>query len=201
MPLVWSFWRDSRWVFEGLVPIRPLARFWLTDAPPIGYTSGLPRGQMFKVLHNRIITVWYTITDETGRRVDQQLSDAPLVYLHGRQALLGNVQDQLEGHFAGHQIRLTLSPDEGFVSVTSEPLRADPISAVASAPGCAVLASIGDQDTTLWIRRATDAELELSADDPLVGRTLTIEVGVLDVRRATAAELAAGHPLEREEDH
>ncbi|GAA3894213.1 peptidylprolyl isomerase [Halomonas cibimaris] len=129
---------------------------------------------------------------------DSAARGQPLYYLHGHDNILPGLEHALAGYRPGDEARITLAPadaygerDEALVRQvgreafgTAEPVpgRRFQTEGEAGPQVVTVLAVDGDQIT-------------VDTNHPLAGQTLRYDVRILEVRDATRAELAKGHPL------
>ncbi len=128
----------------------------------------------------------------------------PLEYLHGHDNILPGLERDLAGKTAGDEVSVTLTAADAY-GLRNEAL----VQKVSRA-------SFGGADIEPGSRFQTEGEagpqivtvLAIDGDDvtvdtnhPLAGHTLRYQVSILDVREATRAELAKGHPLPPGTEH
>jgi FKBP-type peptidyl-prolyl cis-trans isomerase SlyD len=146
---------------------------------------------------DKVVTIDYSLTDEEGELIDSSVGEEPLVYLHGHHGIIPGLEQALSGHQAGDKVEVSIPPEEGYgdwdedlVEVVSVDDFDDPEEL-----------EIGTQFETMTddgTRLATVIDIEgdditVDLNHPLAGMTLNFDVTVLDVRDATAEELAHGH--------
>lgn len=154
-----------------------------------------------RLQHNRIGAIAYTLWVD-GKIEERILAEEPIEYLHGAENLLPSLEDALIGREAGSQFALELSPKDGYGEYDS-----DAIETIDRAEFELDTADIQVGDTLdIWkegdddiyeevtVLEITDTHIKLDFNHPLAGKTLTYEVEVVDVREATAEEIAAGMP-------
>jgi len=124
---------------------------------------------------------------------------AQLEYLHGGfGGIFPKVEEALEGKDVGHEMSLTLEPDDAFGEYDAELLRVEPRAQFPKEvevgmrfegiPG-------GDEDAAL-IYTVTDVSPEsvvVDGNHPLAGERLFFKAKVAGVRPATKEELQHGH--------
>ena len=65
------------------------------------------------ISRNKLVTITYSITDENGEMLES--NDIPTSYVHGLdKQIIEKIEKALEGHAAGDEVHVTLSPEEGF---------------------------------------------------------------------------------------
>ncbi|WP_152266790.1 FKBP-type peptidyl-prolyl cis-trans isomerase [Agriterribacter humi] len=144
---------------------------------------------------DKIVSIQYNATDETGVVVDSNTEFEPLEYLHGH----GNILETLENALSGLQIaeekKITLAPGEAYGEFNPElvfevnreqfPEGAEQIqlgTMVQSSDGLELIVTDIDGD-----------KIVLDGNHPLAGRTLHFSVTIKNIRQPTAEELSHGH--------
>ncbi|MBU2754465.1 peptidylprolyl isomerase [Acidithiobacillus sp. CV18-2] len=150
-----------------------------------------------KIAKDCVVTLDYTLTDEDGEILDSSEGDEPLVYLHGHGDIVPGLERALNGHQVGDQVEADVSPEDGYgdwdedlVDVVGKEDFDDPEELEVGAQF--------EVDTDEGVRIATVIEMEgeditVDLNHPLAGMNLHFAVKVLDVRAASAEELAHGH--------
>ena len=149
----------------------------------------------FAIAPSLVASLHYVLADEQGRTLDDSRArQQPLEYLHGHDNLFPALEAALVKRRAGEQLRVTLTPvdtygerDEALVSVS--PRTAFPKDQVLQA-GQRFQAQGPDGPRTVTVVEVDEAQVAVDANHPLAG-----EIEILEVREATRAELAKGHPL------
>lgn len=142
-----------------------------------------------------IVTLNFTLTDERGEMLEQ--SDPSIGYLHGGyNEIFPLVEAALQGKEVGHSFSITLRPQDAFGDFDQALCRTEARDAFpadlevgmrfAGLPEGA--ARIGS--TQYVVKAIGDETVKLDGNHPLVGKTLIFACSVVDVRRATSAELA-----------
>lgn len=153
-----------------------------------------------------VVTVDYTLTLDNGEVADTTRGKMPLRFLAGSGQLLPAFETALLGLAAGDETRISLSAGDGYGEYDEEAFEEVPIDQFPSdheiEPGMA----IGVQDSSGEIYEAYVEEVRgdvvvLNYNHPLAGEALHFQVKVLDVRQASAEELAHGHAHDGHEHH
>lgn len=152
-----------------------------------------------KIAKDRVVTAAYVFRDEHGESIYGSDTHGPMVYLHGSGAVLAGIEAALEGRSAGEKVSVTLSPEQAFGAhrpeLVFEAIRANLPPDVALTPGAEFYSGIGDRPAfRLRVVRVTDAGAVLDGNHPLAGKTLSVELEVLDVRAPSEAELRNRRP-------
>jgi FKBP-type peptidyl-prolyl cis-trans isomerase SlyD len=149
---------------------------------------------------SRVAILHYALLDASGRTLDDSRArQQPLEYLHGHANLFPALEAVLATHGPGARLSVTLAPadtygerDEALVS--DSPRSSFPEEQRLEA-GQRFQAQGPDGPRTVTLVAVDESRVTVDANHPLAGETLTYEIEILEVREATRAELAKGHPL------
>ncbi len=145
-----------------------------------------------------VVTLAFELKDADGKALEDE--DASMAYLHGGYGgIFPKVEEALEGKQAGHELAVTLEPEDAFGEYDAELLRVEPRDRFPETlevgmqfegvPG-------GDGEEEARIYSVTDITQEavvVDANHPLAGERLWFKCTVKDVRAATRDELTHGH--------
>lgn len=150
-----------------------------------------------KAAPGMVVSMHYTLTDDSGDVLDSSRGGEPFSYLHGHNNIIPGLEKALEGTEAGFKSKVTVAPTEGYGEKNPE--------AVFEAPrehfppdmkleiGARVYADGPNGPITLTVVKLTETGAVLDANHPLAGKTLHFDVEITTVRSATTEELAHGH--------
>ena len=150
-----------------------------------------------KIEKGRVVRMHYTLRDEGGTTIESSGGREPVSYLHGYGHLIPGLEKFLDGSQAGLQTTATILPQDAYgdkdeTAVIRAP-REDFPEGLNLEPGVEVQADTPDGPITFTVISVEGDEAVLDANHPLAGKTLTFDVEVLEVREATADEIAHGH--------
>ncbi|MBN2680066.1 peptidylprolyl isomerase [Acidithiobacillus marinus] len=146
---------------------------------------------------DKVVTIDYSLTDEEGELIDSSVGEEPLIYLHGHHGIIPGLEQALAGHRTGDKVEVSIPPEEGYGDWDE-----DLVEVVAREdfddPEELEIGTQFETETDEGMRLATVIDIEgedvtVDLNHPLAGMTLNFDVTVLDVRDATAEELAHGH--------
>lgn len=150
-----------------------------------------------KIAKDSVVTMNYTLKNDAGEVMDTSAGRAPLVYLHGVGALIPGLENELEGKMANDKVSAVIAPEDAYGARSEDLLR------VVSKDGFQ-----GEEELQAGMRVQLDTEhgpmvavvstitgdeVTLDMNHPLADMTLYFDVEVVDVRPATADEVAHGH--------
>jgi FKBP-type peptidyl-prolyl cis-trans isomerase SlyD len=151
-----------------------------------------------RIERGAVVTLAFELKDADGKSLEDE--DATMAYLHGGYGgIFPKVEEALEGKEAGHELSITLEPEDAFGEYDAELLRVEPRDRFPEilevgmqfegVPG-------GDGEEEARIYSVTDITKEavvVDANHPLAGERLWFKCTVKGVRAATGDELKHGH--------
>jgi FKBP-type peptidyl-prolyl cis-trans isomerase SlyD len=157
-------------------------------APTEGRASRVDRGT--------VVTLAYEMKDCDGVALDEP--GAELAYLHGYGGIFPKVEKALQGKRVGHEMSVTLDPDDAFGEYDADLLRVeererfpDPLEVGMRFEGIP-----GDRAEDARIYTVTDItpdKVVVDGNHPLAGERLWFKCKVKGIRPATEDEIAQGH--------
>ena len=147
------------------------------------------------IKRDKYVSLTYTITDENNEILER--IDMPIGYVHGRDnQVIEKVEAALEGHEAGDEISVELSPEEGFGQHQSELTFTDDIENVPNEfrhVGAEVEFQNDKGESRMFrVSRIENGKLTVDGNHPFAGKVITYNIRVADVRDATPEEIANG---------
>ena len=151
-----------------------------------------------QIAANKAVSIDYTLTNEGGEVIDSSAGGAPLVYLHGAGNITVGLEKALEGKQPGDELDVTIEPQEAYGDYSVE------LEAVLNRAmfegvdelevGMQFHASAPDGGMQIvTIRDIEGEDVTVDGNHPLAGQSLNFKVKVIDVRDASAEEIAHGH--------
>ena len=149
-----------------------------------------------KIGDKKAVTFHYKLSDDGGTVLDSSEGRAPLTYLHGQGNIVPGLEKALEGKQAGDEVKAIVPPAEGYgtrdeANVRNVPRRRLPEGKIA--PGMRLQLQTDQGPIVATVQAIRGDYVTIDANHPLADKTLHFEVKVVDVRDATAEELAHGH--------
>lgn len=152
-----------------------------------------------KVEADRVVTLEYKLSTDTGLIESSVGRGAPVAFIHGRGFMLPGLDAQLDGLEAGEKKEFELPPEEAFGTIeqqTTKPM------AKTEFPEDAEL-SIGtkfqaklpgsDMQITLEVvKELDDDKVEIRMIHPYAEKVIQCEITIVGVRAATPKELETG---------
>jgi len=143
-----------------------------------------------------VVQFHYTVKDG-AMSLESSYSGEPVLYLHGHGNLMPALEEALVGKANGEELSVTLPPEQAYgVREESEPRRV-PIKHLLTKgkikPGDIVQVRTEQGPMEAVVVKVGLKNVDLDTNHPYAGKTLTFEVKIMEVREATAEELAHGH--------
>jgi FKBP-type peptidyl-prolyl cis-trans isomerase SlyD len=147
-----------------------------------------------------VVIMQYTLRADDGDEVlDASEPDEPMAYLHGADNIVPGLEKALTGKTVGYKGKITVSPEEGYGEREDEepdeiPRKAFPPD-MEIEPGMTFMAEgPNDEHAPIWVIGVEGDKIIVDSQHPLSGKTLHFEVEILGIRKASADEIAHGHP-------
>jgi FKBP-type peptidyl-prolyl cis-trans isomerase SlyD len=145
----------------------------------------------------KVVTVHYRLTGDDGALLDSSEAQEPLTYLHGYDGLLPGLERGIEGLEPGQNSRVDLlaadaygpHDPEAVIHAARDQFPED----MVLAPGIEVSARSDEGTLTFRVVEVSETGAVLDGNHPLAGQNLHFQVEVVEVRNATAEEIAHGH--------
>jgi FKBP-type peptidyl-prolyl cis-trans isomerase SlyD len=149
------------------------------------------------IAQNSVVTIHYTLKDDTGVVIDSSREGDPIAYLHGHGNLVPGLERELEGKNTGDKVNVSVTPEQGYGEydknlVQQVPRRA--LQGIANVKvGMRLQAQTPQGSRAVVVTRLVGDMVTIDGNHPLAGKNLNFDVEITDVRDATAEELEHGH--------
>mgnify|MGYP005865959853 CR=1 FL=1 len=147
-----------------------------------------------RIAPNKLVAITYSIKDEAGELLEH--SDMPISYIHGgRSDLFEKIEAALEGRQQGETVEVTLSPEEGFGQRDPSLTFTDDLDNVPEQYreiGAEVEMQKDQGESRIFhVTNIENGRLTVDGNHPFAGKTLVFTVKIIDIRDATAEDVAA----------
>jgi FKBP-type peptidyl-prolyl cis-trans isomerase SlyD len=145
---------------------------------------------------DRVVTIHYTLKDESGTVIDSSAGGEPLAYIQGHGNLVSGLEKALEGKEDGAAVSVTVSPAEGYGMRDEALIQRVPKRTLQGGnikKGMQFQARTDDGMRLFTVTAVIGDMVTLDGNHPLADRQLHFDVQVVSVREATAEELEHGH--------
>jgi len=150
-----------------------------------------------QIAPDAVVSIHYTLTDDTGETLDSSAGGEPLAYLHGKGNLIPGLENALAGKQTGDKLQVTVAPAEGYGEYDKGLLQNVPRRSFKGVGNVQVGMQFQVQSPqgprTVTVTRLVGDMVTVDGNHPLAGKNLNFEVEITDVRVATEEELEHGH--------
>jgi FKBP-type peptidyl-prolyl cis-trans isomerase SlyD len=151
-------------------------------------------GSIVKISRNHVVTLKYQVTDRDGEVVDA--GQEHLVYLHGGYGgLFDALEVALQGKSVADTFSVALTADEAFGEYDEELVSVEPRDAFPPNIEIGTQVELDDEagESMLFSITHIDGDnVTINGNHPLCGLDLVFSGTIVDVRPATAKEIARG---------
>jgi FKBP-type peptidyl-prolyl cis-trans isomerase SlyD len=150
-----------------------------------------------KITRDKVVSLHYTLRNDSGDTIDSSTGAEPLAYLHGSGNILPGLENALEGREPGEKLSVRLVAKDAYGERSDALVQVVPRKALATIGkirvGTQFHAQVQGGARVMTITAVEKDEITIDANHPLAGVDLNFEVEVIDVRDASAEEMAHGH--------
>ncbi|MFC3031896.1 peptidylprolyl isomerase [Pseudoalteromonas fenneropenaei] len=149
-----------------------------------------------KIAQNSVVKLHYAVLDNDQNTIDNTFDDEPMEVIIGSGYLIPGLEEALIGKQAGDTLSVNVPPEKGYGERFDDLTQAVPKSMFEGMDievGMQFRATTDEGDQLVVIIGIEEEDVIVDANHPLSGIALNFDVEVLDVREATAEELAHGH--------
>ncbi len=150
-----------------------------------------------QVAKDAVVSIDYTLTGPDGAVIDSSSGREPLPYLHGAGNIIPGLEKALEGKSVGENIKVTVSPEEGYGQLDPKAVQAVPKSAFQGVPEIKIGMQFRSQGQhgmqVVTVTKIENDTITVDGNHPLAGVTLNFDVTIKEIRAASKEELDHGH--------
>ncbi len=139
----------------------------------------------------KYVSIRYTIRDQEGNVVEQH--DLPIGFVYGSDTeLIGGMDRAIVGKAPGAEVEVSLAPQDAFGERDPELTFTDELDNVPPQfrhVGAEVqMQNEAGEAKTFFISKIEDGQVTIDGNHPLAGKTLVVQVKILEVRDAQPGE-------------
>ena len=150
-----------------------------------------------QITNNTVVYFHYTLRNEAGETVETSADAEPSTYLHGANNILPGLESALEGKESGDSVEVTLPPDQAYGPVQPDRVQRVPVKHLIFKgklqPGLTVQVNTAEGRRPATVVKAGKFRADIDTNHPLAGQTLTFSIDILELRQASAEEVAHRH--------
>ena len=150
-----------------------------------------------EISSDRVVTIHYTLKDDSGTVLDSSAGGEPLAYIQGHGNLVSGLEKALEGKEHGSSVAVVVAPAEGYGERDEALIQRVPKRTLQGSgdikKGMQFQARTDDGMRLFTVTAVIGDMVTLDGNHPLADQTLHFDIEVVGVREATAEELEHGH--------
>ncbi len=147
--------------------------------------------------NNKVVSINYHLTNESGETLDTSEGREPLVYIQGHQNIIPGLEDELAGKAVGDKFKVTVPPEKGYGNYEKEMLQVIPKSSFKGVDkievGMQFQVNTPQGMQIIAVTKIEDENITVDGNHPLAGQKLTFDVEIMEIRDASEEELSHGH--------
>ena len=137
-----------------------------------------------------IVSIEYTLRDESGNIIDTNVGKEPLTFVEGAGQIVKGLERELNGMKLGDQKQIQVKPEDGYGLPDKDAVREiprDKIPPEGQKPGAMLMTRAPDGRTIpMRVREVKEKTVVVDLNHPLAGKTLNFDVKIKDIRAAEA---------------
>ncbi|MEM9102410.1 MAG: peptidylprolyl isomerase [Pseudomonadota bacterium] len=150
------------------------------------------------ISENKVVSIYYTLTNDAGELLDQSTENEPLQYLHGYGNLIVGLEKALDGRKPGDKFEARIAAQEAYGEFDEALLQDVPLEAFEQVEDLQVGMQFQAEDNEgenviVTVKEIQDKHVVIDSNHPLAGVDLNFVVEVTDIREATPEEIESGH--------
>lgn len=149
---------------------------------------------------NKVVQFHYNLKVEgEGNALESSRTGDPVAYLHGHGNIIKGLEKAMAGQSEGDVFSATISPEEGYGKRKENSTQRVPIKHLMVKknaklkPGQVVSVQTDQGAKQATVIKAGKFNVDIDTNHPLAGKTLVFDIEIIDVRDASAEEIAHGH--------
>lgn len=144
-----------------------------------------------------VVSLHYTLKDDSGAVLDSSDGNEPLTYLHGAGNIIPGLEAALAGKSKGAKFQVSIPPEQAYGERNDKLIQRVPKSQFPDPDkvqaGQRFQVNSPGGPMILTVTEVTPTEVVVDGNPELAGQTLHFDVHVTDVRTATEEEVEHGH--------
>jgi FKBP-type peptidyl-prolyl cis-trans isomerase SlyD len=146
---------------------------------------------------NSVVSFHYTLRNDAGEELESSRGGEPSAYLHGAGNIIPGLEEAMSGRAAGDVFSATVPPERAYGLRRENREQRVPVKHLLFRgklrPGMAVQLNTSEGRVPVTVLKAGKFSADVDTNHPLAGQALTFDVEIVEVRPATAEEIAHRH--------
>ncbi len=146
---------------------------------------------------DKVVTFHYTLTNADGEEMESSKDCDPMSYLHGANNIIRGLEKAMEGHAVGDKFSVTIEPEDAYGVRVTDNIQRVPLKRLKGLGKISVGQILNLQTNKgpvqVTVVKMGRFNVDVDANHPLAGETLTFDVAITEIRDASAEETQHGH--------
>ncbi len=144
-----------------------------------------------------VVLFHYTLYDESGEELETSRGSEPTAYLHGAGNIIPGLESAMAGRATGDVFSATVPAEKAYGARDPYKKQRVPVKHLVFkgklSRGMVVQLNTSEGRIPVTVLKAGRHSADIDTNHPLAGQALTFDIEILEVRAASAEELAHGH--------
>jgi FKBP-type peptidyl-prolyl cis-trans isomerase SlyD len=149
-----------------------------------------------KIEDNRVVRFHYSVSEAGKGQIESSREIEPISALIGHGNLIPGLEAAMQGREAGESFEQTVEPEQGYGPRREGLVQRVPRKHFKGAklvPGMQVVLPTDRGQQAMTVKKVGISVVDVDLNHPMAGKTLQFEVEILEVREASAEEIAHKH--------
>jgi FKBP-type peptidyl-prolyl cis-trans isomerase SlyD len=150
-----------------------------------------------KISNEKVVSIHYTLKNDDGIVLDSSKNAQPLTYLHGKGNIIPGLEEALLDNETGSQLKVVIPPANAYGVRNEKLVQEVPLERFQDPDkikeGVQIQIKTDQGENLATITKISGNQVTLDMNHPLADETLHFDVEVVEIREATAEEIAHGH--------
>jgi len=144
-----------------------------------------------------VVQFHYQLTDEGNNLLEDSRKGEPMAYLHGASNIFPKMEAKIQNKTIGDTFSVTLAPEDAYgiriENATRRISRKHVVSKAKLQPGMIINVNTDQGHRQVVVSKVGKFVVDVDTNHPMAGKTLTFAIEIMNIREASAEELAHGH--------
>ena len=149
-----------------------------------------------KIEDNSVVHFHYRVSEASRGELETSRGKEPVCTLIGHGNIVPGIEEAMKGHEAGDAFEVTLDPAQAYGERQDGMVQRVPRKLFKGAklvPGAQVVLPTAQGQRAMTVNKVGMSVVDVDLNHPMAGMTLTFAVEIIEVRDATAEEIAHHH--------
>jgi FKBP-type peptidyl-prolyl cis-trans isomerase SlyD len=146
---------------------------------------------------DKVVIFHYTLKGANGEEMESSKDRDPMTYLHGGNNIIVGLEKAMQGRETGDSFSVTIEPEEAYGARKEDNIQRIPLKRLKGLgkikPGQVLNLQTDQGPVQVTVVKLGRFNVDVDANHPLAGETLTFDVEITEVRDASKEEIAHGH--------